>query len=102
VPSLTLYRKDNLSVHEKFRRSQAPAYLVEIANTTHFNYFDFTIMSPLYKGMGVLGTIGGEEMVGIQRDFVTAFFDTYLKASRSPLLEGDEKHASANITLQKR
>nr|MDJ0879991.1 hypothetical protein [Halieaceae bacterium] len=102
VPLLALHRSDNLLLNANFERAQTDAYLVEIAGSTHFNYFDFTIISPLLKKMGILGPIDGEEMVGISRDFITTFFDTHLKGEDSPLLEGREEHESQHVTLQHR
>lgn len=99
VPSMTLRRSDNLLVVENFKNAKADAYVLEVANTTHFNFFDFTIMSPLYKRLGVLGSIDGEEMVGISRDFLVAFFDRYLKVSESALLLESSEYPSENVTL---
>ncbi|GAB5412571.1 MAG: hypothetical protein Cons2KO_01740 [Congregibacter sp.] len=102
VPSLSLHRADNKLLHVNFKEAQNDAYLVEVSGTTHFNYFDFAILSPLLKKMGVLGTINGSEGQQIQRDFLTAFFNRYLKGLSAPLLDGQESHPSKNVVLTRR
>lgn len=102
VPSLSLHRTDNLLVHVNFNKAKTDAYLVEVSGTTHFNYFDFAILSPLLKKMGILGTIDGTEGQQIQRDFLTAFFKKYLKGMPSPLLDGQETHPSTNVAVRRR
>ncbi len=100
VPSLALHRSDNLLVSANADRSLSDAYLLEITETTHFNFFDFALMSPLYRQLGVLGAIDGKEGLEIQRDYIAAFFDQYLKGSPSPLIQGKEAHSSPHAKLK--
>lgn len=102
VPLMSFRRPDNLLVVENFEQALSHAYVIEIADTTHFNFFDFTIMSPLYKRLGVLGSIDGEEMITVLRDHLGDFFDAHLKMEASDLLQGRVSHASENVTLDKR
>ncbi len=102
VPLLALHRTDNLLLNVNFNKATADAYLVEVSGTTHFNYFDFAMISPLLKKMGILGTIDGREGLEVQRDFLTSFFNKYLKAASAPLIEGRQKHRSKNVSVRYR
>ena len=102
APLLILRRPDNLMVIENAEMAESDAYVVEIADTTHFNFFDFTIMSPLYERLGVLGSIDGREMVSVMREFLGEFFDHYLRGEESGLLDGSESPSSENVVLDVR
>ncbi len=102
VPSLTLHSSGNLLVKVNFDRAKADAYLLEITDTTHFNFFDFAIMSPLYQRLGVLGSINGKEGLEIQREYITAFFNGYLRGQSSPLLQGNIANQSRHAILIRR
>lgn len=84
TPFLYLHREENLLHQSNFQRSSAAAYSVSIPNSTHFNFFDFSIMSPLYKRMGILGPIDGNRMLEITQDSVLTFFDLHLKGNETP------------------
>lgn len=56
-----------------------PAYSVNARGSTHFNYTDFSLLSPLFKRMGFLGPIDGLRMERILNHYLVAFFDTHLK-----------------------
>ncbi|NOX52162.1 MAG: hypothetical protein GXP16_16735 [Gammaproteobacteria bacterium] len=79
TPFLYLNRFDNLLYRSNFEKSEAAAYSVRISGATHFNFFDFTIMSPLYRRLGVLGSIDGERMQKIVGISVISFFDKHLR-----------------------
>jgi len=79
TPFLYLNNKENLLFYTNFHNSTAPAYSALIPGVTHFNFFDFSIMSPLYKRLGVLGSIDGMRALNITEDYSRWFFDFYLK-----------------------
>ncbi|MEM1144985.1 MAG: hypothetical protein AAGI88_20560, partial [Pseudomonadota bacterium] len=64
--------------------------------------FDFAMISPLLRKMGILGTIDGREGLELQRDFLTSFFNKYLKSADAPLIEGRQKHRSNSVSIQYR
>lgn len=72
-----------------YSKAKADAYSVTVGGSAHFNHLDFSIMSPLYKMLRVLGPIEGYHMLNITEDYVRAFFDKYLKGKDSPLLSKD-------------
>ncbi|MGQ0540044.1 MAG: alpha/beta hydrolase family protein [Gemmatimonadaceae bacterium] len=65
-----------------YERAMGPAYSVNVAGSTHFNYSDFSLLSPVFKKMGFLGPIDGERMQQIMNNYLVAFFDTHLKGER--------------------
>ncbi len=69
-----------------FDRAKGDAYYVVVKGTKHFNYSDFSLLSPDYKKAGLLGTIDGVRMEKIMNTYVLAFFDKYLKGKESALL----------------
>ncbi|MGI8838984.1 MAG: alpha/beta hydrolase family protein [Pyrinomonadaceae bacterium] len=71
-----------------FERAKNDAYYVVVKGTRHFNYSDFSLFSPDYRKVGILGSIDGARMEGIMNDYVLAFFDKYLKSKDVPLLKG--------------
>lgn len=84
TPFLYLHREENLLYQSNFQRSSAAAYSVSIPDSTHFNFFDFSVMSPLYKRMGILGPIDGNRMLEITQESVLTFFDLHLKGNELP------------------
>lgn len=64
------------------------AYLLTIAGTRHFNFADDAVMMSPLRLFGLLGPIDGARGLQITREYVRAFFDTFLLGSISPLLRG--------------
>lgn len=62
-------------------------YSITIKGTKHFNFTDYAIMFSPLQWFGFLGPINGQRGLQITRDYVRAFFDTYLKHAPSPLLQ---------------
>ncbi len=64
------------------------AYGVIVRGTTHFDFTDLFLYSPVLKFTKAFGPIDGYRMVKIINSYTLAFFDEYLKGKRSPLLDG--------------
>ncbi|MCI0356398.1 MAG: hypothetical protein L0099_15375 [Acidobacteria bacterium] len=71
-----------------FRRAQNDAWYVTVTGSTHFNYSDFSLISPLFRKLGLLGPIEGQRMEEIMNAYILAFFDQHLAGRESPLLKG--------------
>jgi predicted dienelactone hydrolase len=63
-------------------------YNLRIKGTQHFNFSDYALYFSPARALGALGSIDGARGLQITRAYVRAFFDTYLKESPSPLLQG--------------
>ncbi len=79
TPFLFVNRADNLLYRTNFTRAASPVYSALVTGVTHFNFFDFSIMSPLYKRLGVLGPMDGERALNLTEDYVLTFFDEHLR-----------------------
>jgi dienelactone hydrolase len=74
---------------EMYRRVDATAYRVTVSGSTHGDFGDMTLMSPLLKRAGILfGPISDQRMVSILNDYVRAFFDIHLRGADAALLDG--------------
>lgn len=63
-------------------------YGVVVQDTTHLDYTDLYLYSPVLKFSQVLGPIHGDRMVKIVNAYTAAFWDEYLRGEISPLLDG--------------
>lgn len=92
TPFLYVNSSENLLFNSNFQLADAPAYSVIIDDVTHFNFFDFAMMSPLYKVMGVLGDTDGFRGLMMIEESLRWFFDKHLK---------ERQQAEANHLLEK-
>lgn len=63
------------------------AYEIMVKGSTHLNFTDFYLISPLLRWAGAVGSIGGERMQGIVNAYTLAFFNKHLKGEGVPLLD---------------
>jgi len=63
-------------------------YAVAVRGTTHFNFTDLVLYSPVLKFTNEFGSIEGDRMVKIINAYVLAFWDECLNGEISPLLDG--------------
>ena len=61
--------------------------VVYIKGATHSDFMDFSILFPVFRYIGMFGKIGGERNSQIVNDYVTAFFNKYLKGKEEPLID---------------
>jgi hypothetical protein len=64
------------------------AYGVTVRGTTHLDFTDLFLYSPVLKFTKAFGPIDGYRMVEIVNSYALAFFDKHLKGEISPLLAG--------------
>lgn len=70
------------------RAIENAAYGITVRGTTHFDFTDLFLYSPVLKFTQAFGPIDGYRMVNIINGYTLAFFDEYLKGEMSPLLDG--------------
>ncbi|VAW42083.1 hypothetical protein MNBD_CHLOROFLEXI01-1349, partial [hydrothermal vent metagenome] len=61
-------------------------YLLTLADTAHYDFTDLPILTPLTPQLGLSGKIDSATSIGIQNEYLLAFFNQYLKEIPSPLL----------------
>ncbi len=71
-----------------YAQGQGAGYLLEVADTVHFDYSDIPLMSPITPYLGLSGEIDGQRMVTLLNEYALAFFDQALKGQPAPLLDG--------------
>lgn len=69
-----------------FNNLSQDGYLLTLANTAHYDFTDLPLLSPLTPQLGLSGTIDSATSIGIQNEYLLAFFNQYLKEVPSPLL----------------
>ncbi len=84
-----------------FQRAQSDAWYVTVKGSAHFNYSDFSLISPLFSKLGMLGPIEGRRMEQIMNAYIRAFFDRHLAGRDSLLLKGASSDYP-EVTLQTR
>lgn len=99
---LFLNREEHLLYGTNFEASTAPVHVALVSRVTHFNFFDFAIMSPLYKRLGLLGELGGYESLATTAGITRAFYDAHLRDARAVQWPQDMPHvefASKNVVV---
>ena len=84
APFLYFNRAENLLFTTNVEHSVAASRAVLVEDVTHFNFFDFALMSPLYRTLGVLGAIDGRLGLEILGHHSRVFFDHRLKGLDVP------------------
>ena len=79
-------RADTLNTN--LSATQNTTYGIMIRGTTHFDFSDLFLYSPVLKFTKVLGPIDGYRMVKILNAYTLAFFDETLKGEQISLLNG--------------
>jgi predicted dienelactone hydrolase len=87
-PYMFLNNETNDTNETVYRMADAPAYYVTIQGTTHTNFTELGLISPLFRWVGALGPIDQRRMIQISNAYILAFFDKYLQGIASSLLSG--------------
>jgi predicted dienelactone hydrolase len=77
--------KNNRLFNEFYPHLPAPAPVVTILGTRHYDFSDLPLLSPLAPQLGLKGPINGKRVVKILNDYLLAYFDQTLKDIPSPL-----------------
>ncbi len=100
-PFMFMNNDSFLLYNAMFEKAAGPAYAVSIGGSTHMNFLDTSIMSPLFQITGALGPIDGYRMLEITEAYVLAFFDKYLKGQNVPLIDSPDNDYS-EVEFRKR
>jgi predicted dienelactone hydrolase len=86
-----LYFAAGEGVHENdaiYAGSRGDFYSVQVRHTEHGNFSDASLVLPILKYVGVLGSIRSEKMERILNAYSLAFFQKYLQGRPASLLDG--------------
>ncbi len=94
IPALLLFSElwpsaDNQArVEELLSHMQAPAQVLTILGTDHYDFTDLPLLSPLAAQIGLKGPLKAGRVVEIVKTYSTAFFEQALRGQENPLLAG--------------
>ncbi len=69
-----------------FNNLSQDGYNLTLANTAHYDFTDLPLLSPLTPQLDLSGSINSSYSLGLQNEYLLAFFDQYLKGEPSALL----------------
>lgn len=75
-------RNENEHIYDKFSNHK---YIYTLHRAGHMNFSDEALISPIMKLLGMTGEINPYRALEITNDYITDFFDKYLKQIDSPL-----------------
>jgi acetyl esterase/lipase len=103
-PSLFFAAQESEYVRrEVYEQVNAPAYLLTIQGSAHYDFTDLTLVSPLNAALGFSGGINGDQMVRILNQYSLAFFNRHLKDLPAPLLDSPSAaYPEVTITARNR
>ena len=61
-------------------------YNLTLADTGHYDFTDFVLLTPLTPQLGLSGTINSQYSLMIQNEYIVAFFDQYLRGAERAVL----------------
>jgi len=62
-----------------------PAYVYQIKNAAHTNFWDFTLFFEIYQYLGYWDSIDAQQLLTVEGTYIVGFFNQYLKGSGAPL-----------------
>lgn len=74
------------------------SYELTLANTEHYDFTDMALLSPLTPQLGLSGTIDSLYSLGIQSEYVLAFFDKYVRMQDTGFLSQPSPYPELTIT----
>ena len=90
-PFMMMYSTVNVGQNDLlYNRGHNQLYRLIVANTTHNDYCDLPLISPLFKTLRQSGSINAYRMETIINSYLLAFFDKYLRGSDAPLFNKPE------------
>ncbi|HEU0293947.1 MAG TPA: hypothetical protein VFR47_14500 [Anaerolineales bacterium] len=85
--------RNNELFNRFYPRVQNPVGVVSIAATSHYDFSDLPLLSPLAPQLGLKGPIAGKRVTTIVNDYLVAFFDSTLKGEPSTLFDNPKVYA---------
>ncbi|MCC6771250.1 MAG: hypothetical protein IT360_08565 [Gemmatimonadaceae bacterium] len=79
----------NARMHEVFyERAVGPAFAMNVKGSTHMDYTDLGLISPMLRRLGVLGPVGAGRMQEVMHAVVVGFFGRYVRGGEEVDLVG--------------
>jgi predicted dienelactone hydrolase len=82
-----------------YSASTLPFWTLRIKGSTHMNYSDYSLFSPVLRLLGLTGSVDGGTMEETVSRFTLAFFDRSLRGLPAPLLDRPETNSTYEFRL---
>jgi len=79
--------RNNELFHKFYPNVKEPFGVVSIDGTSHYDFADLPLLSPLAPQLGLKGPISGKRVTTIINDYLLSFFDMTLKGETTSLFE---------------
>jgi hypothetical protein len=66
--------------------------VIAIEGTTHYDFSDLPMLSPITPQLGLKGPLNGERVTQIVDDYLISFFDLILKDQPTDLFDGPSRY----------
>jgi predicted dienelactone hydrolase len=88
VPFMFMSSEPNARRNETvYELAENDTYYLIVKGSRHYDFTDFSMISPVMHWLGVSGSINPRQMEEIMNTYVLSFFDQYLKGSPASLLQ---------------
>lgn len=88
------------SVRTTFAGLRAPGWFIQVPRTSHLDFTDVPLYSPVFGWVGATGPMDGSRAHRIVNDYGLAFFDRHLRGRPSPLLDG-RSHPYPDVQVER-
>jgi acetyl esterase/lipase len=90
--------RNNELFHKFYPNVQQPSGVISIDGTSHYDFADLPLLSPLAPQLGLKGPIKGKRVTTIINDYLLSFFNMTLKGETTGLFEDQsEKYIEVKI-----
>jgi predicted dienelactone hydrolase len=90
--------RNNELFHKFYPNVQEPLGVVSIDGTSHYDFADLPLLSPLAPQLGLKGPINGKRVTTIINDYLLSFFNMTLKGETTSLFEDQsQKYTEVKI-----
>jgi predicted dienelactone hydrolase len=91
--------RNNELFHRFILRVKEPLGVISIDGTTHYDFSDLPLLSPLAPQLGLKGPINGKYVTTMINDYLLSFFDMILKNEATHLFDGqNQKYIEVNFS----
>jgi dienelactone hydrolase len=77
---------NRVHMRDFFNDAAADVYRIDVNESTHYDFTDIPMLSPITSLLGLTGNVPGRRMVTLVDDYTRQFFDQSLRGTPAPLL----------------
>jgi pimeloyl-ACP methyl ester carboxylesterase len=88
--------KNNRLFNPFYSNLEQATGVIAIKGTTHYDFSDLPMLSPITSYLGLKGPLNGERVTQIVDDYLISFFDSTLKDQPTDLFDGPSKYTEVS------